>query len=436
MEITIHPSSFGGQVKIPPSKSLAHRAIICAGLARGQSVIDNIDLSMDIKATLSAMEQLGAKIEVSGGCLTITGVDNFNALAAAPALDCLESGSSLRFLIPVFSLTNKAVRFTGKGRLLERPQQVYESLFRKQGLHFSHNKDEIIIQGALKPGDIEIDGSISSQFISGLLFAMPLLEGDSRIIIKPPLESKPYVDLTLQALRDFAIQAKFTDETIISVPGKQKYQAGNYQVEGDFSQAAFFAVMAAIGNQGRDNKAIDCLGLGHDSLQGDRVIIDILKVAGAKIETLVTGYRISRAPLQALDINISDCPDLGPILMVMAAFAQGESRISGVKRLRYKESDRVAAMCGELGKLGVPIQEKSDDLIIIKGGQVGTASQTIDSHNDHRVVMSMAVAAICGLSPLTINGAQAVNKSYPRFFDDLAQTLCGNAVRCITAITA
>lgn len=410
MDIKIYPSKPHGEVKIPPSKSMAHRAIICASLADGKSKISNIAYSQDIKTTIEGMRKLGAEIIEDGDTLTITGIKSFRGVDTP--INCNESGSTLRFFIPIFSLTGKRTVFHGKNRLLLRPQVVYKKIFEEQNLTYIQDETKIEIEGKLRSGDYNIDGNISSQFISGLLFVLPLLDRDSTITINPPFESKSYVELTIEMLREFGVRAEFKDELTIYIPGNQKYHPCDHTVEGDFSQLGFFAVLGSV------NSEISCRGLKKSSSQGDKQIVEIIKKAGGKVEELSDGYRFYPSKLRRIDINLEDCPDLGPILMVMGALGDGEFHIYNAQRLRYKESDRIEAMESELKKLGVDI--KSDESnIYIRGTHDFLPVSSLYGHKDHRIVMSLSVLATTLKTPLIINGAEAIDKSYPDFFKDL-----------------
>lgn len=413
MKVRIHPASWQEVpcVQIPPSKSLAHRAILCASLSNGKSTLRNVAYSDDILATISGMCQLGARIETLKDSVTIEGTANYQA-PHSTVVDCKESGSTLRFFIPVFTLGGQPVTFLGRNRLLKRPQGVYETIYRERGLRFEQSQQAITVQGSLTPGTYEMDGNISSQFISGLLFALPLLDGDSTIQIRPPFESKSYVELTLQTLELFGVNASFTGPNTLFIPGNQAYRPCDSTVEGDFSQMAFFAVLGAV------HGTLECTGMRADSRQGDKVILDLVKRAGAHIETLPQGYRIFQSELSGTQIDLADCPDLGPILMVLAMYAKGETKIVNAGRLRYKESDRISAMETELRKFGVDIQTTQEE-IVIRGKDSYCCTEEIDGHTDHRIVMSMAVAGICSGHPVTIRGAECIDKSYPGFFEDL-----------------
>lgn len=411
MIATVQPGSCHGSVKIPPSKSMAHRAIICASLAKGKSRIDNVAYSNDILTTIEGMRALGADIIVHDDFVEIEGIKDFHQLTQT-TIPCSESGSTLRFFIPIFSLCEKRIQFTGKGRLMERPQKVYEDLFHEAGLYFEQKNGCIEIEGALKSGHYTIAGDVSSQFISGLLFILPLLDGNSTITIKEPFESRSYVDLTIQMLAYFGVEAEFSDANTIYVKGNQEYQNVCYSIEGDYSQLAFFAVLAAL------NQDLQITGVNHDSLQGDKAIIDILKKANVQIDEILHGYHVHKSDVQGVEIDLGNCPDLGPILCVLGAFAKGSTQICNAQRLRIKESDRIAAMEEELHKLGVSIQSEQGN-ISIEGHREYSGGCAFHGHNDHRIVMSMAVASTLCENSSTINDALAINKSYPQFFDDL-----------------
>lgn len=416
MKVKIYPSKFAGEVVIPPSKSMSHRAIICASLANGTSTISNVAYSDDIKITIEGMKQLGAKITCLKDSVIVKGIKTFNSMKNDTVF-CNESGSTLRFFIPIFSLCDKQISFTGRNRLLKRPQTIYEDIFKAQSIDYLQDDEKIQIGGKLHPAHYELKGDVSSQFISGLLFTLPLLEADSTIHIKEPYESRSYVDLTLQMLHLFGIKADYSDANTLVIPGNQHYVAHDYTIEGDYSQLAFFAVLATINND------LKCLGITHNSLQGDKQIISILKNAGANISEIENGYLIKKASLQGSEIDLKDCPDLGPILTIMAMYTNGKTRIYNAQRLRYKESDRIAAMEEELNKCGVSITT-SEGEIIIHGANHYRCNESLSGHKDHRIVMSLSVAATLFNQPIIIEEAQAINKSYPTFFDDLQKLGC------------
>ncbi|WP_300450711.1 3-phosphoshikimate 1-carboxyvinyltransferase [Fusobacterium sp.] len=411
MKIKIYPSKCSGEIKIPSSKSMGHRAIICASLANGKSIISNLDYSDDILATIDGMKKLGANIQCEKDRLIIEGIENFDSLKDK-IIDCNESGSTLRFFIPIFSLTGDKISFTGRNRLLKRPQKIYEEIFKEQNLYYFQDEDKIEIKGKLKAKEYFIDGNISSQFISGLLFTLPLLEENSIININPPFESASYIDLTMEVLKEFGITINKVTPLRFEIQGGQKYIAKDYKVEGDFSQLAFFAVLGALNNN------LKCIGIKHDSKQGDKAIIDILKKSGVKIEEIEEGYLIHKGKIKGCEIDLGDCPDLGPILNVLAMYGEGEFKIFNAGRLRLKESDRISAMEEELKKLGVEIETTEDEIKILgKKNYLGNIE--VFGHKDHRIVMSLAIAGTMLDKPIIIDGAEAVEKSYPKFFQDL-----------------
>ncbi|MBQ9845485.1 MAG: 3-phosphoshikimate 1-carboxyvinyltransferase [Oscillospiraceae bacterium] len=408
MKAVIRPSKAGGSVKIPPSKSMAHRAIICASLADGKSVISNIDYSVDITTTIECMRKLGAQIICGESTVTVQGIKNFDSLQDS-LIQCNESGSTLRFLIPVFSLTNRRVTFTGKNRLLKRPQKIYEDIFKNAGLHFAQDEEKIEIQGALPSGEYTLSGGVSSQFISGLLFTLPMLAENSKIHILPPFESRSYIDLTIQMLAKFGIEIAWEDDLTLYIKGGQKYKAHDETVEGDFSQFAFFGVLSAI------NSPVDIYGMDPESLQGDKQILEILSQFGCDVAYQNGIYRISAEKLTSADIDLKNCPDLGPVLCTLAAFSNGTTRVYNAGRLRLKESDRIQAMERECAKFGCTITSDDNEMIIHNGYSVPT--ETLYGWKDHRIVMACAVA----LSVLggEIDGCEAITKSYPSFFEDM-----------------
>ncbi len=412
MLVKIYPSNLtNDQIIIPPSKSMAHRAIICASLAAGTSIISNIDYSIDIKTTIAGMRKLGAIIEESKDSLTITGISNFNNLKEQ-TIECNESGSTLRFFIPIFSLTNQKVRFTGKNRLLKRPQKLYEDIFTNQKVSYTHNEEYIEVDGAIEGGEFTVLGNVSSQFISGLLFTLPLCEKDSIIKILPPFESKSYIDLTIQMLSYFKITAFFKDDLTIVIPGNQKYVSSDIRVEGDYSQFGFFATLGAI------NGPLKCLGLKHDSLQGDKNILNIFKDMNIKFDLIDDGYYIHKNEFNGTTMNMENCPDLGPTLTTLATFATTKSTMINANRLRIKESDRIQAMEDELKKLNIDISSTNDE-VYINPNNHWYYNDILSGHKDHRIVMALAIGATVSKTPLLIAEAESINKSYPNFFDDL-----------------
>ena len=402
----IQPSRLQGSVTVPPSKSMAHRALLCAGLAAGTTQIQGILPSQDMEATCRALTALGASIVRQGSLARVQGVAGRPKAPQGP-VDCGESGSTLRFLIPAFALASAPARLTGRGRLPQRPLGPYGTIFHGQGLPFAQDETGVSFQGPLAPGDYTLPGDVSSQFISGLLFALPLLPGDSHIRIQPPFESRGYVNMTLQVMDAFGVQAAFLDGLTLHVPGNQLFTApaAPFLVEGDDSQAAFFLTLDAILGD------VSVAGLSPRSIQGDRVMGEILARCGH-----VPGQ--PPRPLAPFVADLGDCPDLGPILMTLGLFCQGESRLVNAGRLRLKESDRGTAMAQELSKLGGQASLAGDEIRIRQSRlRPGPA---LSSHGDHRIAMALAVAALGARIPADIQGAEAVEKSYPDFWKDLA----------------
>lgn len=402
----IQPSRLQGSVTVPPSKSMAHRALLCAGLAAGTTQIQGILPSQDMEATCRALTALGASIVRQGSLARVQGVAGRPKAPQGP-VDCGESGSTLRFLIPAFALASAPARLTGRGRLPQRPLGPYGAIFHGQGLPFVQDETGVSFQGPLAPGNYGLPGDVSSQFISGLLFALPLLPGDSHIRIQPPFESRGYVNMTLQVMDAFGVQAAFLDGLTLRVPGNQRFTApaAPFLVEGDDSQAAFFLTLDAILGD------VSVVGLSPRSIQGDRVMGEILARCGH-----VPGQ--PPRPLAPFVADLGDCPDLGPILMTLGLFCQGESRLVNAGRLRLKESDRGTAMAQELSKLGGQASLAGDEIRIRQSRlRPGPA---LSSHGDHRIAMALAVAALGARIPADIQGAEAVEKSYPDFWKDLA----------------
>ena len=413
MTVVIRPSrAVAGRLEVPPSKSITHRAILCAALAGGQSHISNLAYSQDAEATLAAAAAFGAQADRRPyGELFLTGAER-RAVPAAP-VDCGESGSTLRFLIPLAALGREAVTFTGRGRLLERPQSVYEEIFAAQGLRFDRAADHITVAGPLQPGRFDMAGNVSSQFVTGLLLALPLLDGDSTIKLRRPVESRSYIKLTREVQARFGVESYWLDMNTLFVPGGQQYRPCDMVVEGDWSQAAFPAVLGALAGD------ITVRGLQRKNSQGDSVIARILRLCGLGSKGIPGGFRFFRAGDAVPEggrVDLADCPDLGPILMVLGLFCEGETVIRNAGRLRLKESDRIAAMEAELRKFGGQI-ESTENTVTVRGSRLHTPTEDLDGHNDHRVVMSLTVLAAAAGLPATITGAEAVAKSWPDFFD-------------------
>lgn len=392
MQVTINPSIANGSICAPPSKSMAHRLLICAGLSYGESRVSGLSFSEDVLATLDCLETLGAIYEINGDTVTITGT-NPSLYDGSGIINCRECGSTLRFMIPLCMTGESEVSLTGSTTLMERPLAVYEKMASDQGLNYVMSDGILLVKGPLKADEYTISGSISSQFVSGLLFSLPLLDGDSVLRLIPPVESRPYIDMTIDALSRFGVSVEITDENTYFIKGNQSYTPCDVDVEGDYSNAAFLEAFNLIGGN------IELTGLNPESYQGDKVYIEYY-------QKLKQGY---------CTLDISDCPDLGPVLFAVAALFDG-AVFTGTKRLRWKESDRANAMAQELEKCGINVIV-DDNTVTIEGGELKMPSETINGHNDHRIVMAMSVV----LSKVggTIDGAEAVRKSFPDFFDKL-----------------
>ena len=408
----VFPSQLHGSVTIPPSKSAAHRAIIAASLAKGRSIVSNIDLSSDIKATINACRALGCRIEVVE-CLPFSEViiDGGISIKDVANIDCAESGSTLRFMIPIACAVAGKKVFSGSGRLPQRPIDAYYEIFSEDRIEYKKPEDKNLpleVDGILKGGEYVIDGKVSSQYITGMLFALPMLRCNSAVIIKNELESKGYVDLTVNVLRSFGVDIKENANSYL-ISGGQEYQPFDYSVEGDFSQAAFFLAGGCISGD------ICVAGLREDSLQPDKAIVDILRRMGANIEYTQLGLCAAKSRLKGIEVNVSQCPDLVPPIAVAAAIAEGRTDIVGAQRLRIKESDRLTAVADNLNNFGIKTEVRDDGMTIyggtIKGGRV-------DSYNDHRITMAFAIAALCASGEVQIDGHESINKSYPGFFKD------------------
>ncbi len=406
MNIQITPGPLSGTVCAPPSKSIAHRALICAALAEGTSVISPVDSSKDMDATIGALRAMGAVISRLGKRISVTGI---SAPPAQAQIDCIESGSTLRFLIPVAAALGISCRFTGSGRLPQRPLTPYVDAFLCKGIKLDSCFVPASCSGQLEPGAYQIPGDVSSQFITGLLFALPILDGDSVISLTTPLESAPYIDLTIDVLHSFGIRILKEDNRFV-ISGRQRYQPQNFAVESDYSNAAFFLTSAALGN------SVKLSGLSQKSLQGDREILTALSAFGASPVWKDGFWEIPQIVCHAAQIMGRDIPDLLPILCVAAAAVPGQTVIHETRRLKLKESDRAAAMTDCLTRLGAKIREEPNALVI--DGGFPLHGGTVSSYGDHRIAMSMAIAAGLADSPVVIEDAQAVEKSYPGFFAD------------------
>ena len=421
MKIKIKPSILNGTIEIPPSKSYSHRAVIAAALAENsrKSKIDNLKFSVDIITTTDIMENWGAKIKRFESALEIIGNDG-KVVPKDKYVQCNESGSTIRFLIPIGITDENELIFDGKGKLMDRPLDSYYRIFDKQGIFYKNENGKLplTVNGKLKAGNYEIDGNISSQFITGLLYALPLLDGDSKLTINKNLESKGYVDLTLEILKLAGIEIVNNDYKSFDIRGNQIYKPFDYTVEGDYSQVAFW-IVAGIISANKDNE-VKCLHVNKNSLQGDREIIEIVKRMGANIEIFDDYVLVKPSKTKGTIIDISQCPDIGPILTVLGALSEGETRIINGERLRIKESDRITSIKTELNKLGANVVEEGDSLII-QGVEGFAGGVTVNAWNDHRIAMSLAIASTRCEKEIILEEAESVRKSYPHFWDDFVK---------------
>ena len=401
MDLQITPKKLSGSVTPPPSKSIAHRLLIAAALSQGISTISNLADSQDIQATCRCLSALGARIDaLSPGTLRIQGLGNAIAEAdPAPILDCGESGSTLRFLIPLALLVNGSAQFTGHGRLMQRPLKPYEELFREKGIAWELKDGVLTVDGRqgpgsrpLSPGEYRLPGNVSSQFFTGLLFVLPLLGGDSTLVPTTPLESRGYIEMTRQAMEQAGVVSQWQGNNL-HIPGNQHYRPFQAAVEADWSQAAFWYAAIALGSQ------VELAGLNAFSTQGDMAVVS---------------HFLRLTQPGDLDIDVSNIPDLLPPLAVMAAVHSGTTRFVNAARLRMKESDRLSTVCAMLTALGCRCQEGPDSLTVSGGSLSGG---TVDGANDHRIVMAAAIAATACAGPVIIRGTQAVSKSYPDFWE-------------------
>lgn len=407
MERFIEPSAIKGSVKAPASKSMTQRAIAAALLADGQSIIYNPSYCDDSLAAMSIAVGLGARVEPQVNELKITG----SATLKESKLNCGESGLAIRMFSPVAALYPAEITMVGANSLKKRPMFMIEEALNQLGVKCESSGGflPLTIQGPLSGGYCEIDGSVSSQLLTGLLMALPLASKNSEIKVNN-LKSKPYIDMTIQLLKSFGITIENKAYSYFSIPGNQKYTPQNYTVEGDWSGGAFLLVAGAIKGH------LSVNGLRRDSMQSDISIISALQKAGANIKISEDKIEIIKTELKAFEFDATESPDLFPPLVALAAYCKGISTIKGVSRLIYKESDRAKTLKEEFGKLDVKI-EINDDLMHVTGGQPQGAR--VESHEDHRIAMAVAVASLGATRRVSIRDSQCVAKSYPGFFDDL-----------------
>lgn len=409
MNLCITPAHLGGELAAIPSKSDAHRVLILAALSNGTTRVEINRLSDDIQTTIDCLLALGAEILRTPDALIIHGISVLNE---HPELNCRESGSTLRFLLPVAAVRGANARFIGSGRLPERPIGALMEAMRQHGVRFSADQLPFSLEGTLSGGTYELPGNVSSQYLTGLLLALPLAGQNSSIRLTTKLESAAYVEMTLRSLRSFGAVIDEQNGTY-RIPGSQGYRSpGIVSVEGDWSNAAFFLAAGALGGRVR------LTGLSSESPQGDKAIVAALEAFGAQVTQNNGTVEVSARPLHGCELDVSETPDLLPILAVLAANAEGETRLVNAARLRYKESDRLSATANLVNALGGTARELQDGLIVTGGGLTGG---TVDGCRDHRIVMAAAIASVACCEPVTILGADAVNKSYPEFFEDFAR---------------
>lgn len=407
MDIKIIPQPLSGSINGIASKSFAHRALICAALAKGQSKIIINTSSEDIEATADCLRSLGAKIDVCGSLYT---VDPIHVLPEAASINCGESGSTIRFLLPVICALGIKTEINGKGRLPERPLSPLKEELIRMGANIS-DSFPLNVSGKIGRGEYSLKGDVSSQFVTGLLLALSALEGESVVNLLPPVQSRPYIDITLAVLRQFGAEIKEENNRFYINGGKLK--SCDFAVEADWSNAAFWLCSGS-----------EVSGLNPDSVQGDKAIIDVLAAMGAEANQNGSAFSADVSALKGAKIDAAQIPDAVPVIAAMAATADGETVIYNAERLRMKESDRLETVTKTLCALGADVKETADGLII--NGKPMLDGGEVDGCGDHRIVMSAAVAAIRCRNPVIIRNAQAVSKSYPEFFNDYNK-LGGNA---------
>lgn len=409
MEMRCTPAILSGKIKAISSKSDAHRVLICSALSNEPTKINCNVMSKDIAATVECLKNIGTDISVSDGVISVT-PDKFKKNAE---LDCGESGSTLRFLLPVVSALGIDATVIGHGRLPERPLSPLKEQMEKNGVEFETGSHfPLHLTGTLKSGEYELAGNVSSQFISGLLFALPMLDGDSVIKLIPPVESKSYLNITLSVLRKFGIEIQ-EKENLYIVKGNQKYiSPKEITVDGDWSNASFFLCAGAISKEG-----ITVSGLDMNSPQGDKNILTVLKRMGAEVTVDGNEITVKKNKLLGTMVDGSDIPDAVPIISVMASMCEkGATHIINASRLRLKESDRIKTTFNMLDNVGAAVSETEDGLII--WGENDLIGGRVEGANDHRIVMSAAIlSSLCAI-PIDIIGSEAVEKSYPHFFED------------------
>ena len=413
--VTVYPGIVRGPVTAPPSKSLCHRAWILAALARGKSRLVHMGASEDLQCTEAIVRQFGARIWRVDGEIWVEGIaGQAETEKEYGCLDCGESGSSLRFLLPVAAALGISAEFVGQGRLPQRPLAPYFDIFEKQGIAWQAGPDGLPLQirGRLKPGRYEVEAGQSSQFVSGLLMALPLLAEASELHLKGPGVSRPYVSMTRSMMERFGLSVQELGPGAWRIPGGQGYQAAEYRAEGDYSQAAFWIGVGMLG------EGIRIQNLPEDSRQGDAALLKSLRPQGMNLRWEKDELYTMPGRLTGGRVDLTDAPDLAPVLAVLAMRGRGMTELTGAAHLRYKESDRLAVLTGQLGRLGAVLEETADGLRI-NGTASGRGGGEVLACGDHRMAQALALAAISAKEPVTIHGAQCVAKSWPSFWDEL-----------------
>ena len=417
MNLVVTPKKLSGTLVVPSSKSAGHRDLICAALADGKSLVKNITPSEDLEATCRVLQKFGATVETvahEDGRRTVAVTGGLSSQTSPLKVDCGESGSTVRFLIPVGLLTGREITYTGRGRLPERPLDPFLKIFDEKHIDYKKGNQSLplTISGQLKGGTYELPGNVSSQFFTGLLMTLPLLRDDSVIRSTTVVESESYINITLDCLRRHGIYVEKERDGLYLIRGRQAYRKGEYTVEGDFSQAAFWLVGGIIG------QPLELTGLSGNSTQGDREIVSFIESMRGRIERSGSVLRAVPSRTTGLTIDVKDCPDLVPALAVLGTFSQGITRIVNGARVRLKECDRLHAMAEVLNALGGKVQETKDGLII--EGVSSLTGGRVRAWNDHRIAMALAMASQRCTGKLTIEGVECVRKSYPSFWQDFA----------------
>ncbi len=413
MDMTFFPAPLKGVAAAPASKSEAHRRMICAGLTASSTALSGFMDSADMAATSRCLKALGSSLTLAGDVLTVQGYAK--KCAKLPVMDCGESGSTLRFFVPIALAVAGGGVFRMHGRLGQRPMDVYRDLFVPRGVRWRmgvgcDGAAELTVRGKLESGHYVLPGNVSSQFVSGLLFALPLLPEASTLTVQPPVESAPYIRMTIEALTQSGIAVEETAPFTWHIPGCQAYRAADGHLHGDYSQAAVLCCAGALGHE------ITVTHLAKETTQGDRMVLKHLAALGAQVREDECGVTVTAGGLKGAVLDMSSCPDIAPILALTCQLAGGESRLTGCGRLRLKECDRLAATVETLNLLGGNARAEGDD-IVIQGVKKLRGGVTLPDFNDHRMVMLASIAATVADAPVTVPGVQALGKSWPNYIE-------------------